>query len=59
MKKWIEKHSILLSLLLVIAVMVMIYCFSAQTGEESGEMSGRLTTWVLNLVVPDFENLTP
>lgn len=57
MKQWIEKHSIVLSLLLVIAVMVMIYCFSAQTGEESGEMSGRLTTWVLNLVIPDFENL--
>lgn len=59
MKQWIEKHSVVLSLLLVIAVMVMIFCFSAQTGEESGEMSGRLTTWVLNLVIPDFENLTP
>ena len=59
MKQWIEKHSIVLSLLLVIAVMLMIFCFSAQTGEESGEMSGRLTTWVLNLVIPDFENLTP
>ena len=57
MKQWIEKNSILLSLLLVIAVMVMIFCFSAQTGEESGAMSGRLTTWVLNLVVPNFENL--
>lgn len=59
MKQWIEKHSIVLSLLLVIAVMVMIYGFSTQTGEESGEMSGRLTTWVLNLVIPDFENLAP
>ena len=59
MKQWIEKNSIWLSLLLVIAVMVMIYCFSAQTGAESGEMSGRLTTWVLNLIIPDFENFTP
>lgn len=59
MKQWIEKHSIVLSLLLVIAVMVMIFCFSAQTGEESGEMSGRLTTWVLNLIIPDFENFSP
>lgn len=58
MKAWIEKHSILLSLLLVIAVMVMIYCFSAQTGEQSGAMSGRLTTWVVKLFVPDFENMT-
>ena len=59
MKQWINKYSILLSLLLVIAVMVMIYGFSAQTGVESGKMSGRLTTWVLNLVIPDFENFTP
>ena len=56
MKAWIQKHSILLSLLLVIAVMVMIYCFSAQNGTQSGAMSGRITTWVLSIVVPDFEN---
>ena len=54
MKDWIRKHSILLSLFLVIAVMVIIYCFSAQTGVESGAMSGRITRWVLNLVVPGF-----
>ena len=54
MKDWIQKHSILLSLFLVIAVMVIIYCFSAQTGAESGAMSGRITRWVLNLVVPGF-----
>ena len=54
MKDWIQKHSILLSLFLVIAVMVIIYCFSAQTGVESGAMSGRITRWVLNLVVPGF-----
>ena len=55
MRVWIQKHSIVLTLLLVIAVMVMIYCFSAQTGEESGAMSGRITRWVLSLVVPDFD----
>lgn len=54
MKKWIEKHSILLSLLLVIAVMGMIYGFSAQTGAQSGAMSGQITRWVLNLIVPGF-----
>ena len=59
MKQWIEKHSILLSLLLVIAVMGMIYSFSAQTGEESGAMSGRITTWVLNMVVPGFGEFSP
>ena len=59
MKQWIEKNSILLSLLLVFAVMVMIYCFSAQTGTESGAMSGKITTWVLNLVIPDFADFSP
>lgn len=59
MKHWIEKNSILLSLLLVIAVMVMIFCFSAQTGTESGAMSGKITTWVLNLVVPGFGDFSP
>ena len=59
MKDWIQKHSILLSLLLVIAVMVIIYCFSAQTGVESGAMSGRITRWVLNLVVPGFGDFSP
>lgn len=59
MKHWMEKHSILLSLLLVIAVMVMIYCFSAQTGTESGAMSGQITRWVLNLVVPGFGDFSP
>ena len=58
MKAWIQKHSIVLSLLLVIAVMVMIFCFSAQTGEQSGATSGRITTWVIDLFVPDFENMT-
>lgn len=59
MKHWIEKNSIILSLLLVIAVMVMIYCFSAQTGAESGAMSGKITTWVLRLVVPGFGDFSP
>ena len=54
MKQWIKKHSILLSLLLVLAVMGMIYIFSAQTGEESGTMSGQITTWVLNMIMPGF-----
>ena len=63
MKAWIQKHSIVLTLLLVLSVMAMIFCFSAQTGEqsgaESGAMSGKITTWVLNLVVPGFGDFSP
>lgn len=58
MKRWIERNSIALTLLLVVAVMVMIYCFSAQTGAESGAMSGQITRWVLSIVVPGFEDLS-
>lgn len=56
MKNWIQKHSIGVTLALVLGVMIMIFCFSAQTGAESGAMSGRITTWLIGLVVPDFEN---
>ena len=57
MKTWIEKHSIGLSLVLVVAVMVMIFCFSAQNGNTSGALSGRITTWIIKLVLPDFDEL--
>lgn len=57
MKAWIEKHSIPLSLIPVVLIMVMIFCFSAQTGEESGEMSGRITRWVVAVFVPEWEEL--
>lgn len=57
MKQWIEKHSIGITLAIVVAIMVIIFCFSAQTGEESGAMSGRITTWVVSLLVPNFESL--
>ena len=59
MKAWIQKHSIVLTLLLVLSVMAMIFCFSAQTGAESGAMSGRITMWILNLVVPGFGDFSP
>lgn len=57
MKRWIQKHSIFITLIPVIALMAMIYCFSAQTGESSGALSGRITTWVLSVFVPHFQQL--
>lgn len=55
MKQWFIKHSIGLSLVLVLAVMGMIFCFSAQTGESSGALSGRITARVVRFCVPDFD----
>ena len=57
MKLWIKRHSIAVTLAAVVAVMVMIFCFSAQTGEQSGAMSGQITAWLVHLFVPDFEKL--
>lgn len=57
MRRWLEKHSIALTLILVVAVMLMIFCFSAQTGEESGAMSGSITIWLVRLFQPDFDNM--
>ena len=43
-----------LSLLIVLAVMALIFFFSAQEGEDSAELSNGVTLWALNLLVPGF-----
>ena len=57
MKRWIQKHSIFLTLIPVVAMMGVIFCFSAQTGESSGALSGRITTWLLSVFAPNFHKL--
>ena len=58
MGKWIQKNSICLSLMLVLAVMGMIFYFSAQTGESSGALSGRITAKVIRSFVSDFDSFS-
>ena len=58
MKRWIKKHSIFLTLIPVVAIMGMIYGFSAQNGESSGALSGRITGWILSVFVPNFHKLS-
>ena len=58
MRRWIRKHSIILSLILVLAVMGMILCFSAQTGKASGALSGRITARVVRFFVSDFDSFS-
>lgn len=58
MRAWFRKHEIALTLLLALAVMALIFCFSAQDGEESGRTSGFLTALALRLFVPDYASLT-
>ena len=58
MKTWIKQHPILATAIPVLLVMVMIFCFSAQNGQQSGQLSGRLTRFVLGLIVPNFDSWT-
>ena len=47
MRRFLDKHIVLLTLIPVLAVMIMIFRFSSQTGEESGALSDRITVFVL------------
>ena len=58
MKAWIQKHTILATLIPVLLVMLMIFCFSAQNGQDSGQLSGEITRFVVRLFVPDFDRWT-
>lgn len=55
MKQWFQKHSVAISLLPVLAVMGLIFWFSAQTGESSGALSGRITARIVRFFVPDVD----
>lgn len=58
MKRWLQKHSIAMTLLPVLAVMGMIFWFSAQTGASSGALSGRITARVVRFFVPDVDTFS-
>ncbi len=59
MRHWIKGNSIVLTLLLVVAIMGIIFYFSAQPAEDSGAMSSGLTLSILSAIVPNFQKLTP
>lgn len=59
MKQWLQKHSLSITLLPVLAVMGMIFWFSAQTGESSGALSGRIAAWVVRFFVPQVDAFSP
>lgn len=57
MRKRSRQYDVLLTLLPVLTVMGMIFCFSAQDGEESGRVSAAITALLLRLFVPRFPSL--
>lgn len=54
----IEK-AIWASFLLSLAVMVMIFCFSAESGEQSSRTSDEITQAVITAVYPDYRTYSP
>ena len=52
-KKWVR----ILLWLAVIAVCVMIFLFSAQTGEESADTSGKVVNWLIGILVKGYHLL--
>ena len=57
MRRFLDKHIVLLTLIPVLAVMIVIFRFSSQTGEESGALSDRITAFVISVVRPDYDAL--
>ena len=55
MRHFAVKTRILLTLIPVLLTMGMIFFFSGQTGEQSGQMSGSVTRWILEHTVHDFQ----
>lgn len=58
-KSWRRDPFLLLSLALVLLIMGLIFYFSAQTGEQSGNSSGRLDSLFIRWLFPDFAALSP
>ena len=53
-----RKAAAMLSLLAVIAAAALIFFFSSQEGQESSQLSGRVTRFVLSLIAPGFTELS-
>ena len=59
MKRFFRDHAISLTLLLILAVMLLIFCFSAQNAEESNEASESVVRCLLGIFYRVFDRLDP
>ncbi len=57
MRRFWEKSIVFLSLIPVLAVMLLIFAFSSQNGEESGALSAQITAFVIRVFRPEFARL--
>ena len=49
----------IITVVLLISLMVFIFCMSSQTADKSSTTSGSVIRFFVNLLVDDFEDLTP
>ena len=59
MKQLFREHAISFSLLLVLTVMVLIFCFSAQDADQSSKTSGFIVHWLLGVFCRDYDDFDP
>ena len=57
MRRFIDRYIVILTLIPVLAVMVVIFGFSSQNGEDSGALSERVTEAVIRFIIPDYDSL--
>ena len=57
MKQFISRHAVWLTLLPVLAIMAVIFSFSAQKGETSSQTSGTYVQWIIEHIYPDFDTM--
>ena len=57
MRRFFEKNIVPITLIPVLAVMITIFCFSAEDKDSSDVTSGRLTSFVISLLHPEFDAL--
>lgn len=55
MRRFWNRYIVLITLIPVLALMAMIFGFSAQNGEESGALSARITEAVIRVVYRDYD----
>lgn len=59
MKAFIKKNDRILTLMLVLAIMTMIFCFSAEDAEKSSETSGEIVEVIIDVAYPEFDRMQP
>ncbi len=56
---WQRTSVRIITTVMTIAVMAMIYCFSAEDAEQSDRTSGRFSDAAIRMIYPEYDRMTP